>query len=113
MSILRTTWDDLMAPSVHEAGHGVRTPVRRHGRPSSSQSPGTGTGDASIKAYGPLMDVLAAVAGRGAEERYCEIVGDCPADRRPMHSDVDDSEGARESAKKLTLGDIGAARKLV
>jgi hypothetical protein len=54
-----------------------------------------------------------AVAGRGAEERYCEIVGDCPADRRPMHSDVDDSEGARESAKELTLGDIGAARKLV
>ena len=59
------------------------------------------------------MDVLVAVAGRGAEERYCEIVGDCPADRRPMHSDVDDSEGARESAKELTLGDIGAARKLV
>lgn len=41
------------------------------------------------------------------------MVGDCPADRHPMHSAVDDNEKALEAAKKLCLGDIGAARKFV
>jgi hypothetical protein len=111
---LGSTWDELMAPCVHEAGHGVighlvgALVVHLRVDP-----PGLGTGDTCIKPDGPLMDVLVRVAGRAAEERYCEMVGDCPADRRPMHSAIDDNEKALEAAKELCLGDIAAARNLV
>jgi hypothetical protein len=103
-----------MAPCVHEAGHavighllGARVAYVR------IAGGGAGSGDSLIGTDEPRISAHVRVAGYPAELRYCEMVGDCPADRHPMHSAHDDNERAWASAQEACPGDMAAAVALL
>jgi len=103
-----------MAPCVHEAGHAVIAHLLgarvAHVRIAGG---GVGSGDSLIGTEEPRISVYVRVAGYPAELRYCEMVGDCPADRHPIHSAHDDDERAWASAQEACPGDIAAAAALL
>src|ERR1039458_3153454 len=111
---LGTSWNERMAPCAHEAGHAVIAHALgarvAHVRIADG---GAGSGDSLISTDDPRTSVHVRVAGYPAELRYCEMVGDCPADRHPMHSAHDDNERAWALAQKVCPGDLAAAAALL
>jgi hypothetical protein len=99
-----------MAPCVHEAGHGVIGHlVGARVANLRVEARGVGSGLSLIAADDPQTSVLVGVAGLPAEQRYCDMVGDCPADRAPVHSAHDDDERAWAAAQEACPGDKAAA----
>ena len=103
-----------MAPCVHEAGHGVIGHlVGARVANLRVDARGVGSGESLIAADDPRTKVLVRVAGLAAELRYCEMVGDCPADRHPTHSAHNDNERAWASAQEACHGHMAAATRLL
>jgi hypothetical protein len=103
-----------MAPCVHEAGHAVIAHILgarvAHVRVADG---GVGSGDSLISTVDPRISVQVRVAGYPAELHYCEMVGDCPADRHPMHSAHDDDERAWALAQEVCPEDLAGAGALL
>jgi len=74
---------------------------------------GAGSGETIIGYTEPWISVHIRVARFPAELRFCEIVGDCPADRHPVHSTHDDNERACASAQEACREDIATASAIL
>jgi hypothetical protein len=73
-----------------------------------------GTGESLIGGTDdPQIKLVIRLAGLPAERRYCEIVGDCPADRDPSHSAHDDNERAWALGQEVYPDDGHKASELL